>query len=89
MKEEKRTMLHKEKECGQQDVSFLSPEVAAGYAQQMKGSRNLFEGVTQRMLAAAVREGAHILDIAAGTGEQSLLAARNVGPTGSVLATDT
>ena len=82
-------MSHEEKERGQQDVSFLSPEVAAGYAQQMKGSRNLFGGVTQRMLeAAALREGAHILDIAAGTGEQSLLAARNVGPTGSVLATD-
>jgi ubiquinone/menaquinone biosynthesis C-methylase UbiE len=32
--------------------------------------------------------GSRVLDVAAGTGEQSILAARRVGPTGSVLATD-
>jgi ubiquinone/menaquinone biosynthesis C-methylase UbiE len=32
--------------------------------------------------------GGRVLDVAAGTGEQTLLAARRVGPTGSVLATD-
>lgn len=44
---------------------------------------------TQRMLAAAeLKTGDHILDIGAGTGDQSILAAQRVGPTGSVLATD-
>jgi ubiquinone/menaquinone biosynthesis C-methylase UbiE len=38
--------------------------------------------------AAALGPGDHVLDIAAGTGDQSLLAARRVGPTGAVLATD-
>lgn len=32
--------------------------------------------------------GNRVLDVAAGTGEQTILAARRVGPTGSVLATD-
>jgi SAM-dependent methyltransferase len=38
---------------------------------------------------AAVGEGAKVLDVAAGAGGQTLAAARRVGPTGSVLATDT
>ncbi len=37
---------------------------------------------------AGVRPGSQVLDVAAGTGEQALLAARRVGPTGAVLATD-
>src|SRR3712207_8029348 len=32
--------------------------------------------------------GQRVLDVAAGTGEQTLLAARRVGPTGHVVATD-
>src|SRR5438477_12211890 len=44
---------------------------------------------TDRMLdAAGLRRGFRVLDIAAGTGDQSLLAAQKVGPDGSVLATD-
>jgi len=44
---------------------------------------------TERMLRAALlAPGMHVLDIAAGTGDQSLLAARIVGPNGSVLAND-
>src|SRR5947209_807983 len=38
--------------------------------------------------AAGIKQGDHILDIAAGTGDQSLLAARRVGADGSVLVTD-
>jgi ubiquinone/menaquinone biosynthesis C-methylase UbiE len=38
--------------------------------------------------AAGLLPGNHVLDIAAGTGDQSILAARRVGPGGSVLATD-
>jgi SAM-dependent methyltransferase len=44
---------------------------------------------TQRMLdAAEVDAGSRVLDVAAGAGEQTLAAARRVGPQGSVLATD-
>lgn len=44
---------------------------------------------TETMLdMARVGAGHHVLDIAAGAGEQSVTAARRVGPTGRVLATD-
>ncbi len=44
---------------------------------------------TERMLdMAGVTEGAHVLDVAAGAGEQSVAAAKRVGPNGHVLATD-
>ena len=37
---------------------------------------------------AAIGEGDHVLDVAAGAGEPALSAAKRVGPTGHVLATD-
>src|SRR6266508_4502785 len=37
---------------------------------------------------AGVRAGSRVLDVAAGAGGQTLLAARRVGPSGYVLATD-
>jgi ubiquinone/menaquinone biosynthesis C-methylase UbiE len=37
---------------------------------------------------AGISSGHHVLDVAAGTGEQTLMAARRVGPRGFVLATD-
>ncbi len=44
---------------------------------------------TETMLdMAGVRQGSHVLDVAAGAGEQSIAAARRVGRTGQVLATD-
>ena len=44
---------------------------------------------TERMLdAAGIATGSRVLDVAAGAGGQSLAAARRVGPTGHVLATD-
>lgn len=44
---------------------------------------------TEMMLdLAGVQPGSQVLDIAAGTGEQALIAARRVGPSGYVLATD-
>lgn len=44
---------------------------------------------TEQMLDEAHLEtGSHVLDVAAGAGGQSLAAARRVGPTGKVLATD-
>ena len=45
--------------------------------------------LTERMLdLAGVGPGSRVLDVAAGTGEQTLLAAQRVGPGGCVLATD-
>jgi ubiquinone/menaquinone biosynthesis C-methylase UbiE len=45
--------------------------------------------LTELMLdLAGVGPGSRVLDVAAGTGEQTLPAARRVGPTGFVLATD-
>lgn len=44
---------------------------------------------TEQMFDLAhIRSGSRVLDIAAGAGEQSIAAARRVGPTGHVLATD-
>jgi SAM-dependent methyltransferase len=44
---------------------------------------------TEAMLdAAGVQEGSRVLDVAAGAGGQTLTAARRVGPSGQVLATD-
>jgi len=37
---------------------------------------------------ASVQPASRVLDVAAGTGDQTLMAARRVGPTGNVLATD-
>src|SRR5680860_6315 len=37
---------------------------------------------------AGVNTGSHVLDVAAGAGDQSLAAAERVGPSGHVLATD-
>jgi len=51
--------------------------------------QQLYGAATWQMLAAAdLHPGDQVLDIAAGTGDQSRLAARLVGPEGCVLATD-
>lgn len=63
----------------------------AGVAwQRSQAFRNTFLApATQLMLeVAAVQLGHRVLDVAAGTGDQSIEAARRVGPTGFVLATD-
>ena len=48
----------------------------------------LGESTTLMLDAAGITTGSTVLDIAAGAGGQSLAAARRVGPTGHVLATD-
>lgn len=48
----------------------------------------LHEATEEMFDQARLATGSHVLDIAAGAGEQSLRAARRVGPTGRVLATD-
>src|SRR5262247_3502609 len=45
--------------------------------------------ITEMMLdLASVQAGSRVLDVAAGTGESTLMAARRVGPMGCVLAAD-
>jgi ubiquinone/menaquinone biosynthesis C-methylase UbiE len=82
-------MSHEEKEREQAVASFQSSEEVARYAKLVTKQSNAFDNATQLMLeAAGVRPGDHVLDLAAGTGDQSLSAARKVGATGTVLATD-
>ncbi len=76
---------------GQMPQSSLwsSSEMAERWQQDVERRRQDMAEATQRMLeAAGLGPGDHALDIAAGTGDQSLLAARIVGPGGSILATD-
>ena len=72
-----------------QHTFWSSSEVAERWQQDVERRRRDFAEATQRMLeAAGLVPGNHVLDIGAGTGDQSLLAARRVGPDGFVLATD-
>jgi len=49
----------------------------------------IYGPATEKMLDLAdIRTGNRVLDVAAGTGDQTLFAARRVGPNGYVLATD-
>ena len=64
-------------------------EAAESWRSQTAARAELLGTATDAMLdLAGVRPGDRVLDIAAGTGDQTLLAARRVGPTGAVLATD-
>jgi ubiquinone/menaquinone biosynthesis C-methylase UbiE len=58
---------------------------SAGQARRQQ----IYGPATEMMLeVASVQPGSRVLDVAAGTGDQTLMAARRVGPTGNVLATD-
>jgi ubiquinone/menaquinone biosynthesis C-methylase UbiE len=51
--------------------------------------QQIYGAATEMMLElASIQPGSRVLDVAAGTGDQTLMAARRVGPTGNVLATD-
>src|SRR5215207_5519090 len=70
-------------------MEWESREVAEAWRQMRAQDAGVFAAATERMLdLASVGTGDHVLDVAAGTGEQTLAATRRVGPTGSVLATD-
>lgn len=62
---------------------------AQGWNDQTPQIHDWLAEATETMLdLAKVSSGSRILDVAAGAGDQSLAAARRVGPTGYVLATD-
>src|SRR5262249_8807048 len=69
--------------------AYGSREAAEGWRRGAATRAQAIALATDTMLNMAnVAVGSQILDVAAGTGEQTILAARRVGPTGSVLATD-
>lgn len=64
-------------------------DAATGWARWAARAAAWLEPATERMLdVAGITAGHRVLDLACGSGEQSLLAARRVGPQGHVLATD-
>lgn len=63
--------------------------IAADGWQRGAAGRADLRPITERMLAlAGIGQGHRVLDVAAGNGEQTLMAARLVGPRGSICATD-
>ena len=70
-------------------MRWESREVAEAWRERWSMHEAALGAATERMLdLAGVAVGGRVLDVAAGTGEQTLAAARRVGPAGSVLATD-
>ena len=64
-------------------------QMAKGWSDSGVLIRPWLHEATQAMLGmAGVKTGSHVLDVAAGAGDQTLDIAKRVGPTGSVLATD-
>jgi ubiquinone/menaquinone biosynthesis C-methylase UbiE len=79
---------HDEQQPGSGQL-WNSAEAVEHWLREAEQRKHLMGEATQRMLqAAGIGPGDHVLDIAAGTGDQSILAAHLVGSTGSVLATD-
>ena len=69
--------------------SYESGAAAEGWRRGAAARAQAMGPMTEMMLdLAGVGPGCRVLDVAAGTGEQTLLAARRVGPAGSVLAPD-
>jgi protein-L-isoaspartate O-methyltransferase len=66
-----------------------TPEAAANWRRMEAYRTETLAAATELMLALAqLTPGSHVLDVAAGTGDQTVLAAHRVGPLGSVLAID-
>ena len=71
------------------DERWVSDEATAAWQRTEAVRREALGAVTEAMLdLAGVGPGARVLDVAAGGGGQTLVAARSVGPTGSVVAVD-
>jgi ubiquinone/menaquinone biosynthesis C-methylase UbiE len=74
---------------GETGINWESQEVAERRNRGRARRAELQGPATEMMLDLAdVRSGSRVLDLAAGTGDQTIMAAQRVGPTGYVLATD-
>lgn len=74
---------------GAAGAAWGSVDTAAGWQRGSAARGRALAPVDDLMLdLAGVTSGRRVLDLGAGTGDQTLLAARRVGPAGSVLATD-
>jgi len=73
----------------QSKTIFASGDVAKQW-QQGKAHRDEVNATANEIMLdlANLRAGNRVLEVAAGTGDQTIMAARRVGPTGYVLATD-
>ena len=82
-------MTTKSPDASETGSIFASGEVAEQW-RRGKAQRDEINGPASEMMLdlANLRAGSRVLDVAAGTGDQTLMAARRVGPTGYVLATD-
>ena len=82
-------MTTKSTDLSEAGVNWASQEVAERRSRGQARRTQLMGPATELMLDLAdVRAGSRVLDVAAGTGDQTLFAARRVGPNGYVLATD-
>src|ERR1700745_2904535 len=82
-------MISEHRIADQTGGTYGSSEAAAGWQRSGVARAQILAPLTERMLdLTGVDIGQRVLDVAAGTGEQTLLAAQRVGPTGAVLATD-
>src|SRR5579864_5827189 len=69
--------------------SYGSATAAEGWRRGAAARADFLAALTQAMLDLAdVAPGGRVLDVGAGAGEQSLIAAERAGPDGLVLATD-
>jgi ubiquinone/menaquinone biosynthesis C-methylase UbiE len=82
-------MTSKSADLNETGMNWASREVAEHRSRGQAGRDEIYGPATELMLDLAdVRTGSRVLDVAAGTGDQTLFAARRVGANGCVLATD-
>jgi len=82
-------MTSKSGDLNETGMNWASREVAERRSRGQAGRDEIYGPATELMLDLAdVRTGSRVLDVAAGTGDQTLFAARRVGANGCVLATD-
>jgi ubiquinone/menaquinone biosynthesis C-methylase UbiE len=82
-------MTNKSSDASETESIFASGEVAEQWRRGAAQRDEVTGPASEMMLDLAnLRAGDRVLDVAAGTGDQTLMAARRVGPTGYLLATD-
>src|SRR5262249_24028613 len=82
-------MQHSLQDDAKDSVRQQWNRMAQGWSDSSAIIRPWLREATQAMLSmAGVKTGAHVLDVAAGAGDQTIEIAERVGPEGHVLATD-